>query len=136
MKKCVSWCADTKDNNGEPLIKTPWVKENLARTHTELETLKLLCWKQAWAMQNGNPDMADSSAAKVYGSEFFVECYRRLLEVMGQAGTLHGDSVGTQLRGRLEHRYRVGSVLTFGGGTNEIQREIIAGAGLWLPRAK
>ena len=80
--------------------------------------------------------MADSSAAKVYGSEFFVECYRRLLEVMGQAGTLHGDSAGTILRGRLEHRYRVGSVLTFGGGTNEIQREIIAAAGLWLPRAK
>ena len=86
-------------------------------------------------MQNGNPDMADSSSAKVYGSEFFVECYRRLLEVIGQAGTLKRDSKGAILRGKLEHRYRCGSVLTFGGGTNEIQREIIAAAGLWLPRA-
>lgn len=136
FEKTCAWAASTKGNNGEPIINTPWVKENLARTATELETLKLLCWKQAWAMQQGNPDMADSSAAKVYGSEFFVECYRRLLEVFGQAGTLTGDSTGTILRGKLEHRYRIGSVLTFGGGTNEIQREIIAAAGLWLPRAK
>lgn len=130
------WCAKTTDTSGTPLIKTPWVKENLARIHTELETLRLLCWKQAWAMQKGNPDMADSSAAKVYGSEFFVETYRRMLEVMGQSGTLCQDSEGAVLRGKLEQRYRFGSILTFGGGTNEIQREIIAAAGLWLPRAR
>jgi alkylation response protein AidB-like acyl-CoA dehydrogenase len=126
------WCAATRDYNGEPLINTPWIKENLARVATELETLKLLVWKQAWAMEKGNPEMAASSAAKVYGSEFFVEAYRRMLEVMGQAGTLCAD--GVQLMGKLEHRYRVASVLTFGGGTNEIQRDIIAAAGLYLPR--
>lgn len=129
------WCAKTRDYRGEPLINTPWVKENLARTATELETLQLLIWKQAWAMQNGNPEMAASSAAKVYGSEFFVEAYRRMLEVVGQAGTLANGSEGAILQGKLEHRYRVASVLTFGGGTNEIQRDIIAAAGLWLPRA-
>jgi len=136
VEKVADWAARTQDKNGQPIISTPWVKENLARVFTELETLKLTCWKQAWVMQNGNPDMADSSAAKVYGSEFFVETYRRLLEIMGQAGTLAKGSEGAILKGKLEHRYRVGSVLTFGGGTNEIQREIIAGAGLWLPRAK
>ncbi|TNF35911.1 MAG: acyl-CoA dehydrogenase [Gammaproteobacteria bacterium] len=136
FEQVCAWAAETKDRNGELLITQPWVKENLARVQADLEVLKLLCWKQAWAMQNGNPGMADSSAAKVYGSEFFVECYRRLLEVVGQAGTLKRDSKGAILRGKLEHRYRSGSVLTFGGGTNEIQREIIAGAGLWLPRAR
>ncbi len=135
FEKVCQWCAETADSSGQPLIQTPWIKENLARIATELETLKLLCWKQAWVMQTGNPEMADSSAAKVYGSEFFVETYRRLLEVMGQAGTLNQNSPGAILKGKLEHRYRVGSVLTFGGGTNEIQREIIAAAGLWLPRA-
>lgn len=135
FEQVCEWCAGTRDRNGRPLISTPWVKESLARTATELETLKLLVWKQAWAMQNGNPDMADSSAAKVYGSEFFVEAYRRMIEVMGQAGTLTRDSAGALLQGKLEHRYRVASVLTFGGGTNEIQRDIIAAAGLWLPRA-
>jgi alkylation response protein AidB-like acyl-CoA dehydrogenase len=128
------WCEKNRDCRGEPLINTPWIKENLARTAMELETLKLLVWKQMWAMQNGNPEMAASSAAKVYGSEFFVEAYRRMLEVLGQAGSLASDSEGAILQGKLEHRYRVASVLTFGGGTNEIQRDIIAAAGLFLPR--
>ncbi len=136
FEQVCQWCANTNDSHGEPVIKTQWVKENLAKVHTGLETLKMLCWKQAWAMQNGNPDMADASAAKVYGSEFFVEAWRLMLEVMGQAGTLGEDSEGAILRGVLEKRYRVGSTLTFGGGTNEIQREIVAAAGLWLPRAR
>ena len=55
---------------------------------------------------------------------------------MDQAGTLAADSEGAILQGLLEMRYRFGSTLTFGGGTNEIQREIVAGAGLWLPRAR
>ena len=130
------WCATTQDVNGQPLIKTPWVKENLAKVYTGMEVLKMLCWKQAWAMQKGDPDMADASAAKVYGSEFFVEAYRLMLEVMGQAGTLCEGSEGAVLRGLMEKRYRFGSTLTFGGGTNEIQREIVAAAGLWLPRAR
>ena len=59
-----------------------------------------------------------------------------LLEVLGQAGTIGADSPGALLQGKLEHRYRVGSILTFGGGCNEIQRDIISAAGLWMPMAK
>lgn len=136
FEQVCEWCAATHDRGGQALIKTPWIKQNLAQVHTGLETLKLLCWKQSWSMLSGEPDMASSSAAKVYGTEFFVEAYRLLLEVMGQTGTLCEDSIGAQLRGKLEQRYRFGSILTFGGGTNEIQREIIAAAGLWLPRAR
>jgi alkylation response protein AidB-like acyl-CoA dehydrogenase len=40
------------------------------------------------------------------------------------------------LRGRLERAYRSSLILTFGGGTNEVQRDIIAFAGLGLPAAK
>lgn len=136
FEKVCSWSANTQNNNGQAIIKTQWVKDNLAQIYKGLETLKLLCWKQAWAMQKGNPDMADASAAKVYGSEFFVEAYRLMLEIMGQAGTIAEDSEGALLQGVLEKRYRFGSTLTFGGGTNEIQREIVAAAGLWLPRAR
>ena len=55
---------------------------------------------------------------------------------MGSAGALREGSPGAVLRGRLEHMYRHAFVLTFGGGVNEVQREIIAIAGLGLPRAK
>jgi alkylation response protein AidB-like acyl-CoA dehydrogenase len=136
FEQVCQWCAATGDRDGVPLISTPWVKQNLAQVAIGIETLQLLNWKQAWAMQQGNPEMADASAVKAYGSEFFVEAYRMMLEVMGQGGTLCEDSEGAILRGKLEQRYRFGSTLTFGGGTNEVQRDIIAAAGLWLPRSR
>lgn len=129
------WAALTASTDGGTLLDKAWVQHNLAKVKVQLEALKLMCLKQAWAMTEGNLGMAEASAAKVYGSEFFVEAYRLLLEVMGHAGIIHADSPGAILQGKLEHRYRVGSILTFGGGTNEVQRDIISAAGLWMPRA-
>ena len=130
------WAAQTLGGDGQPIINQPWVQANLAKVKIGAEAPRLICLKQAWAMTGGNLVMADASAAKVYGREFFVECYRMLLEIMGQAGALHRDSIGAILQGKLEMRYRVGSVLTFGGGANEVQRDIISAAGLWMPRSR
>jgi len=131
-----SWAAATMDRDQRPLLEQGWIQHNLARAKVGLEALRLMCLKQAWAIDHDQLDMAEASVAKVYGSEFFVEIYRLLLEVLGQAGTLKQDSPGAILKGKLEHRYRVGSILTFGGGTNEVQRDIIAAAGLWMPRSR
>ena len=88
----------------------------------------------AWAADKGlNP--ADASATKVYGTELALETYRLLLEVVGQAGYLAKGSPGAVLRGRLENRARSETIFTFGGGTNEVQRDIIAMIGLGMPRA-
>jgi alkylation response protein AidB-like acyl-CoA dehydrogenase len=112
------------------------VQLNLARVRAGVEALKLVCYKQAWAMTAGTLDMADASAAKVYGSEFFIEVYRLLGEVIGEASLVSRHSAtGQVLKGRIERMYRTASILTFGGGANEIQRDIIAAAGLWMPRA-
>ncbi|MDP6867497.1 MAG: acyl-CoA dehydrogenase family protein, partial [Acidimicrobiales bacterium] len=81
-------------------------------------------------------DPAESSAVKVFGSEGFMEIYRLLLEVVGASGAIRRFSPDTMLDGRLENMYRSAMVLTFGGGTNEIQRDIIGMAGLGLPREK
>jgi alkylation response protein AidB-like acyl-CoA dehydrogenase len=78
---------------------------------------------------------ADASAMKVFGTELAVESFRVLLEVLGQAGYLPAGSPGALLRGRLEQAYRQAPVGTFGGGVNEVQREIISMAGLGMPRA-
>ncbi len=130
------WAAETAANEGGMVIDLPWVQHNLAKVKVGLDALKLLCWKQAWAMDMGTLDMADASVAKVYGTEFFLENYRLLMEIVGQTALLRSGSAGEALLGKLEHRYRTGSILTFGGGTNEVQREIIAGAGLWMPRGR
>jgi alkylation response protein AidB-like acyl-CoA dehydrogenase len=73
---------------------------------------------------------------KVFGSEAFVEIYRLLLEVLGPAGAVRRGAPGAVLRGRLELYYRAALVFTFGGGTNEVQRDIIATAGLGMPRGR
>jgi len=130
------WAAHTPSPKGGTLLQQSWVQQNLAKVRSGLEVVKLICWKQAWSMDQGALDMANASVAKVYGTEFFVELYRLLLEVMGTAGSIAADSPGAVLQGKLEFRWRVGSVLTFGGGTNEVQRDIIAMAGLWMPRSR
>ncbi len=132
----VDWCREVELPGEGCLIDQPWVQMNLARVRSGIEALKLICYKQAWAMTEGSLEMADASAAKVYGSEFFVEVYRLLGEVLGQASLVKSESeVGQVLSGRLERLYRTASIITFGGGANEIQRDIISAAGLWMPRA-
>ena len=87
-------------------------------------------------METGQLNMAEASVAKVYGSEFFIEAYRLLMEVMGELSLLKNDSELSILNARLERMYRTASILTFGGGTNEVQRDIIAMAGLLMPRTR
>ena len=57
------------------------------------------------------------------------------MDVVGESAKLKDDSPGSALYGELEHAYRQAPVGTFGGGVNEVQREIIQMAGLGMPRA-
>ena len=128
------WAQSETLADGRRVIDQQWVQVHLARVQAKAEYLKLLNWKVAWASDKGlNP--ADASATKVFGTEFALEAYRLLLEIVGQAGYLPEGSPGAVLRGRLEHNSRSQTIFTFGGGTNEIQRDIIAMVGLGMPRA-
>ncbi len=132
----VQWAKDTPAGGGR-VIDIGWVQMNLARIQAHLEVLRLTNWKQAWNIAKGTLNYAEASVVKVFGSEFYVEAYRLLLEVLGAVGTLRAGSPDARLRGRAEGLYRGHApVLTFGGGTNEIQREIIAQAGLGMPRSR
>jgi len=120
---------------GHRLIDEPWVRMTLAQVRMRADALRLLNWNMLWEMSVGGLRPADASAVKVFGSESYVEGYRKLLEVLGHAGTLKSGSPGAALAGWLELQYRWAYVLTFGGGVNEVQREIIAMSGLGLPRS-
>ena len=134
LEDVTKWAKNKKGVDEKRLIDEKWVQKNLAKVKTGSEALKLLCWKQAWLMTEKKMNMEDASVAKVYGSEFFIEAYRLLMEVLGQESTLTQNSSRNLLEGRLEMLYRISSILTFGGGTNEIQRDIIAMIGLGMPR--
>ncbi len=129
------WAQDTKLASGERVIDQEWVRVHLARVHAKLEGLRLLNWKVAWTTTVGQISPADSSATKVYGTQLYCEAYGLLLEVLGAAGILQRESPGAVLAGRIERSYRGVLILTFGGGTNEIQRDLIAIFGLGMPRS-
>lgn len=132
------WAQNTPQKNsgaarGERLIDSEWVQLNLARVHAKAEYLKLINWELASA-QAAAPSPADASAAKVFGTELATEAYRLLMEILGPSATLRQDSPGALLRGRVERMHRAALILTFGGGTNEVQRDIIGMVALGLPR--
>ena len=80
-------------------------------------------------------DIADASITKVFGTEFYLEAFRLMMEIIGPSAYLVRNSPAASLKGRLEMNYRSLLILTFGGGTNEIQRDLIAMFGLSLPRS-
>lgn len=116
------------------LLERGWVRRNLALVEAKLEVLRLMNWRQAWNLEQGKLAPQEASCLKVWGSEFYVEGYRLLMEVMGEQSLLVRGSPGAQLQGDLERHYRATLVLTFGGGVNEIQRDIIAATALRMPR--
>ena len=135
LSQVTEWAKETKRGSGK-VIDLPWVQSNLAKVFAKLEVLRLMNWKQAWASTQGQLHPADSSCIKVYGSELYIEGYRTLLEVLGAQATILDDSPGAVLTGQVDRSYRNALILTFGGGTNEVQRDIIAMAGLGLPHYK
>jgi len=130
FEEVTEWARETRLADGRRLIDQEWARVNLARVRAGLEFLTLINWKVAWSLTRGRISPADASATKVFGTEFACQAYRLLLEVMGPAGLLKGGSPEAILRGRVERAYRGTLILTFGGGTNEVQRDLISAFGL------
>jgi alkylation response protein AidB-like acyl-CoA dehydrogenase len=120
--------------DGSKLIEQEWVRVNLARVYAGFEFLRLINWKVAWSAGHGKLDPADASSIKVFGTEFYLEAFRLLMEIMGQRGYLKRGSPECVADGQMESLYRGLLILTFGGGTNEIQRDLIGLFGLGFPR--
>jgi alkylation response protein AidB-like acyl-CoA dehydrogenase len=135
LNEVVDWARSTGDESERPVAEKPWVQLSLAEAHARLEALKLMNWQMAWEIEQGQLDAAHASAVKVYGTETLIDVYRLLLEVIGVAGTIQANSPGAVLRGQLEEAWRACQINTFGGGVNEVQREIVAMLGLRMPRA-
>jgi alkylation response protein AidB-like acyl-CoA dehydrogenase len=116
------------------VMGVPWVRADLAKCHALLDAMHLLNWKLTTAVAKDELNPADASAVKVYGTEAVVEVYHLLLGILGAAGYIQQGSPGAVLSGRIEQAGRSAQINTFGGGVNEIQREIVAWMGLGMTR--
>ncbi|MGH9307510.1 MAG: acyl-CoA dehydrogenase family protein [Acidimicrobiales bacterium] len=129
------WARTHRSSDGRRIIEHQSVALALARVKARAEALKLFNWRVAWGLEGGELNPADASAMKVFGTELRIEAYRVLMDVVGSTSYLCEGSADQALAGELERAYRQAPVGTFGGGVNEVQREIVAMAGLGMPRA-
>ena len=130
----ITFARETTTDDGRPLIEQGWVQTALAEAYARTEASKVMNWRMAWELEGGKLDPARASSVKVFGTEELIEIYRLLLDVLGAPGLLKAKSPGALLRGEIEMQYRACQINTFGGGVNEIQRQIVAMMGLGLPR--
>ena len=125
------WASRPGPDGGKP-IDQPDVQRALAETHATYRINELLNWQIA--STGGEVDVADASATKVFASERAQHVFRLLEEVVGHHGDPADPDTGALMHW-LDVQAKRSLVITFGGGVNEIQRELIATAGLGLPRA-
>jgi alkylation response protein AidB-like acyl-CoA dehydrogenase len=136
LHETIDWARTTALPDGRRVIDQEWVRVDLARAYAGFEFLRLANWKVAWDATRDHLDVADASTIKVFGTEHYLESFRLLMEVLGERSYLTEDAPGAVLGSRLEQMYRSLLILTFGGGTNELQRDLIAAFGMGMPMAK
>ena len=127
----VRWAAEARLADGRRVIDQEWVRVNLARVHARLEFLKLINWK-AVTERLGQPRRLERHQG-----------VRHRVLLRGVSAPARGVRLGRRgcaaratrrCAGRLERAYQGTLFLTFGGGTNEVQRDLIALFGLGMPR--
>lgn len=126
--------ARSPDEQGRRAVEQAWVRSALAECYARLEAMRLINFRIAADLEHERMDVALASTTKVYGAESVIEILRKLSEIVGANGLVREGSAASLLQGELEYEVRASVTLTFGGGTNEIQRELIAQFGLGMPR--
>ncbi|OLF06675.1 hypothetical protein BLA60_30915 [Actinophytocola xinjiangensis] len=114
------------------LLDDPVVAETMGELAVDVEICRLFAQRGAQMLADGQVPYAEASANKVWWSELRQRICDTGLDLIGEAGTVAGPT--GPAHGHLEHGLRSSPVWRFGGGTNEIQLDIIAQRGLGMPR--
>jgi len=121
-------------SDGRALSDDPLVQQKLAAMATDVEVSRLLCYRVADLESRGGIPTYEASVSMVFASELARRIAKLGGEILGLYGQLTRDSKRAPLRGAIEVLYLSTLVLGIAGGTNEIQRNVIALLGLGLPR--
>jgi alkylation response protein AidB-like acyl-CoA dehydrogenase len=135
LNEVTEYAQNTKLPDGRRVIDQEWVQHNLAKLHVKVEIVRLMNWQVAWEATQGVLDIGHCSALKVFGSELNMEGYQLMMEILGPVSYLEPDAPAAVLRSRMQQGTRGSIILTFGGGVNEMQRDLISQFTLGLPRA-
>jgi alkylation response protein AidB-like acyl-CoA dehydrogenase len=128
-----AWCRDTTVDGRAPAAR-PEVQRRLAELAVDVELARLLNHRAAWLIDAGRPASAEASMTKVFTTELHARASSAALDLLGPAGQLDPHDPRAPIAGLPQLMYRAAPYLRFGGGTNEIQRDIVAQRGHGLPR--
>ncbi len=131
LDETIAWARSQPLGTGT-LYDVPWVRSTLAEVYALLSAADLLSLRLVSDVAANTLAGGDSAAAKVFGTEAVVTSYGRLQDVLGAYGLLRPGSPGAAVAGRVETLARRAQNNTFGGGTNEVMREIVAGKTLGM----
>jgi alkylation response protein AidB-like acyl-CoA dehydrogenase len=127
------FATETK-RNGVPLIEIPWVRTLMADRYIDCEVARLMAYNVAYMQSQDLIPTKEASMSKVFGSETVQRVAEASLEILGMYGTLGREDKWAPLKGRVQENWMNAFAGTIAAGTSEIQRNIIAGRGLGLPR--
>jgi len=127
------FATETK-RNGVPLIEIPWVRSLMADRYIDCEVARLMAYNVAYMQSQDLIPTKEASMSKVFGSETVQRVAEASLEILGMYGTLGREDKWAPLKGRVQENWMNAFAGTIAAGTSEIQRNIIAGRGLGLPR--
>ncbi|MCK4330919.1 MAG: acyl-CoA dehydrogenase family protein [Dehalococcoidia bacterium] len=133
IEELVQYAKETKCN-GETLADDPLVRNELAGVAVENEVLRMMCYRIAWMYSKGLHPSYESSMSMLFGSELIRRLGNVGMRILGPYGQLDVGSKWAVLNARIMRMYLSAISMGVGGGSNEIQRNIIAMRGLGLPR--
>ena len=119
--------------DGRPLREEPEVRSRIARIAADLEVARMLQRRVISEAVKGGVPTVQSSMYKLFMNEAGKRVAAAALDLLGPEAQLKPGSEGAPLGGRFERSYRYTVVDTIGGGTSEIQKNIIARRALGLP---
>jgi len=129
----VDYCKETKIN-GRNLLDKPLVRHKLAEIAIEIEVGKYMVYRVVSQQARKEPGSIEAAVCKLYNTEMDVRLANSGIDILGLYGQLHKDSKWARLMGRFQKSYLYAIAMMVGGGSSEIQRNIIAMRGLGLPR--
>jgi alkylation response protein AidB-like acyl-CoA dehydrogenase len=127
------YATETK-RQGQPLIKSPWVRNLLADRYIECEVARLMAYNVAYMQGEGLIPNKEASMTKVFGTETLQRVATTSLEILGMYGTVSRGDKWAPLRGKAQENWMISISMKIAAGTSEVQRNIIASRGLDLPR--
>ena len=133
IEMLVRYCRETR-RNGQKLANDPTIRRKLAYLAVQVEALRLLCYRVTWMQALGKLPSYEASVTKVFASDLLGIAAETGMEILGPFSQIDRGSPWAPLQGRILRSYLTSFSIGIGGGTSEIQRNIIAMRGLGLPR--